>query len=292
MERVVGLGGVFFKSKDPAALTRWYVERLGLPQPLGDESVVLLRWLRTDPPNVATHTVWAPFPEATDYFQPSPAPFMMNFQVTNLDAMLAQLRAAGVVVDDKIEDSEYGRFGWCLDPEGNRIELWQPPAAKTELLQSVTAWREALVRTILSIPAERRDEPGVEGELSLKDLVTHLTFWERRALTLLEAAAAGQKAPSLKRPDDDDHWIDRVNAEARAEGRDRSWDEVWARWGESGPALIAAITRLSEREIFAVDGLARVLGATAWDIIAGNTFDHYSEHLISIRVWSASRVVR
>lgn len=293
MERVLGLGGVFFKSKDPAMLSRWYVANLGLPgSPDGDDGISLLRWQRTDPPNVVTHTVWAPFPADTDYFQPSPAPFMVNFQVANLDAMLAQLRAAGVTVDDRVERSEYGDFGWCLDPEGNRIELWQPPAAKAELLQSIAHWRGALERAILAVPAERHDEPGVEGDLSVKDLVHHVTFWENRAHTLLRAAVAGSKAPSLKRPDEGEGWMNRVNAEVQATGRSLTWDEVWQRWGESSEALAAVIAPLSERDLFGVDGLARFIGATPWDIIAGNTFDHYSEHLVSIRAWSNSQVVK
>ena len=75
-------------------------------------------------------TVFAPFASDTTYFDPSRAPFMVSFRVRDLDAMLAQLRAAGVVVDDKIEESEYGRFGWASDPDGNRIELREPPGMR------------------------------------------------------------------------------------------------------------------------------------------------------------------
>ena len=119
MQRVRGIGGIFFKAKDPAALSAWYREHLGVPVedwgggkfgPTGD-------------------TIWSPFKEDTTYFAPSTASWMINFRVDDLDAMLAQLRAAGVQVDDKIEDSEFGRFGWAIDLEGNKIELWQPPSA-------------------------------------------------------------------------------------------------------------------------------------------------------------------
>jgi predicted enzyme related to lactoylglutathione lyase len=117
MEKVTGIGGVFFKSKDPKALQAWYVEHLGVPIEHG-YSVF----------EGAGQTVFAPFAADTKYFEPSKSPFMINFRVRDLDAMLKQLRAAGVTVDDKIDESEFGKFGWAMDPDGNRIELWQPPA--------------------------------------------------------------------------------------------------------------------------------------------------------------------
>ncbi len=114
MERVTGVGGVFFRARDPEALTAWYHEHLGVP--IAHGYVVF-------PESRDTH--WVPFAEDTDYW-PSGKQAMVNFTVSDLDAMLAQLRAAGVPVDDRIEDAEYGRFGWATDPEGNRFELWQP----------------------------------------------------------------------------------------------------------------------------------------------------------------------
>ncbi|HEX6839712.1 MAG TPA: VOC family protein [Polyangia bacterium] len=125
MERVTGIGGVFWKSKDPKALQAWYAERLGVP---ASDGFMIFEWEDPTHPARKGQTVLAPFPADTKYFEPSTAPFMINFRVRDLDAMLAQLRAAGVRVDDKIEESELGRFGWAIDPDGNRIELWQPPA--------------------------------------------------------------------------------------------------------------------------------------------------------------------
>jgi len=123
MARVTGLGGIFFKSRDPKALAAWYAKHLGLPvSPFGgvkfaeDESR----------PGV---TLWTPFKESTDYFQPSTKDFMINFRVDDLHALLAQLRSEGVQVDANVQDSEYGKFGWIMDPDSNRVELWQPPAA-------------------------------------------------------------------------------------------------------------------------------------------------------------------
>jgi len=121
MERVTGIGGVFFKARDPEGLAGWYRQHLGVPVVEGATYATFSSRASGE------HAVWSTFPEATPYFAPSKAPFMVNFRVRDLDAMLAQLREAGIPVDEKIEDSEYGRFGWVMDPEGNRIELWQPP---------------------------------------------------------------------------------------------------------------------------------------------------------------------
>ncbi len=124
MERVRGIGGVFFKSRDPGALGAWYRDHLGVP--LEDWGGAVFRWAEHD--RGGASTVWTPFAADTTYFAPSDGPLMLNFRVDDLDRMLAQLRAAGATVVDKIDDSEFGRFGWALDPEGNKIELWQPPA--------------------------------------------------------------------------------------------------------------------------------------------------------------------
>ncbi len=119
MARVTGIGGVFFKTRDRAALIAWYKEHLGLDP--SEHGSVAFQW--SDPGGV---TVWGPFDHDTDYFDPSSAPFMINYRVDDLDGLLAKLRAAGVTVDDKVEEYDYGRFGWIMDPEGNRLELWEP----------------------------------------------------------------------------------------------------------------------------------------------------------------------
>ena len=127
MEKVTGIGGIFFKSPNKAALSAWYRDNLGVPV---DDSWggAVFNWQEGNPAGDAA-TIWSPFAADTTYFQPSAAAFMVNFRVTDLDAMLAQLRANGCDVDDKIEDSDFGRFGWVVDPDGNKVELWQPPAA-------------------------------------------------------------------------------------------------------------------------------------------------------------------
>lgn len=120
MERVLGIGGVFFKSRDPQALAAWYREHLGVPLDAGQTYATFTSSSAGEP------TVWSAFPADTDYFGGGPTRFMFNYRVRDLDAMLAQLRAAGAHVDDRIEQYDYGRFGWATDPEGNRFELWEP----------------------------------------------------------------------------------------------------------------------------------------------------------------------
>lgn len=131
MQKVSGIGGVFFKSKDPRTLQKWYAEHLGVEPEWGADSDGgsgrSFRWKSADPPHAPGTTVWSLFPRDTKYFTPGNAGFMINYRVDDLDEMLAQLRSAGVEVDEKIEESEFGRFGWAVDPEGNRIELWEPP---------------------------------------------------------------------------------------------------------------------------------------------------------------------
>ena len=125
MAKVEGIGGVFFRSGDPKILREWYATHLGLP--LAAEGHVVFPWRHSVDPAREGMTVWSAFPEATDYFGPTRPAFMVNYIVDDLDGMLAQLRAAGAVVDEKVEDHGYGRFGWATDPEGNRLELWEPP---------------------------------------------------------------------------------------------------------------------------------------------------------------------
>jgi catechol 2,3-dioxygenase-like lactoylglutathione lyase family enzyme len=127
MRRVTGIGGIFFKARDPKALGAWYREHLGLD--VEEWGGVAFRWA-SDNPNGAGTTIWSPFKADTDYFAPSEASFMVNFRVADLHALLAALRAEGCDVQDKVEESEYGKFGWVLDPEGNKLELWEPPAGQ------------------------------------------------------------------------------------------------------------------------------------------------------------------
>ena len=126
-ERVTGIGGVFFKAKDPRILRTWYQEKLGIAMQDGASFGLFLWRERQDSSREGT-TVWGLFPETTKYFAPSSAPFMINYRVRNLEAMLGQLRALGVTVDPKVVDDFNGKFAWIVDPEGNKIELWEPKA--------------------------------------------------------------------------------------------------------------------------------------------------------------------
>ncbi len=122
MQRVVGIGGIFFKACDPESLRAWYKAHLGID--VQDWGGTAFAWNRPD-----GMTVWSIFPESSENFAPGKASFMVNYVVEDLHSVLAALRSEGCEVDSKVEDSEYGKFGWVMDPEGNRIELWQPPEA-------------------------------------------------------------------------------------------------------------------------------------------------------------------
>jgi len=124
MQRVQGIGGLFFKAADKRALLEWYRINLGID--VQDWGGAVLNWREMNPRGTAA-THWSIFSDDTTYFSPGTATFMVNFRVDDLSAMLAQLRANGCQVEDKVDESEYGRFGWVVDPEGNKIELWEPP---------------------------------------------------------------------------------------------------------------------------------------------------------------------
>ena len=121
MERVNGIGGVFFRARDPKKMATWYREHLGIQSKGGYAD---FPWREKDDPERIGRTVWALFPTNTSYFGSSTAQMMINYRVANLERLLAQLRRDGVAVE-KVEDVDYGRFAWITDPEGNRIELWE-----------------------------------------------------------------------------------------------------------------------------------------------------------------------
>jgi predicted enzyme related to lactoylglutathione lyase len=125
MEKVTGIGGIFFKARDTARMAAWYQEHLGIGTEDGHADFT---WRDIDRPDEIGRTVWSIFPADTDHFGPSRPDFMINYRVFNLDRMLEQLRQQGVAVE-KVEDYDYGRFAWITDPEGNRIELWEPKSA-------------------------------------------------------------------------------------------------------------------------------------------------------------------
>lgn len=123
MAKAVGIGGIFLKARNPQALAAWYSSHLGI-QPGEGGSLVF------DGPESAGMTVFAHFPNETGYFGDAKQQAMVNFRVDGLDALLLQLAATGVRIDPKREDHAYGRFAWIWDPEGNRVELWEPPPAE------------------------------------------------------------------------------------------------------------------------------------------------------------------
>ncbi|HEX3248811.1 MAG TPA: VOC family protein [Pyrinomonadaceae bacterium] len=126
MKRVTGIGGIFFKAKDAPALQAWYKRHLGIDvQPWGGAA---FDWTDADGKPTGGTTAWLVTPEESDQFAPSTASFMVNYRVDDLHALLTALKAEGCNVLDDINESEYGKFAWVIDPEGNKVELWQPPA--------------------------------------------------------------------------------------------------------------------------------------------------------------------
>lgn len=123
MKKVTGIGGIFFKCKDPEKIKEWYKTHLGLnTDPYGAK----FEWRQEGDSNQKGYTLWSPFPGTTKYFEPSSRDFMINYRVENLEALVEELKKEGVTVLDKIETYEYGKFVHILDVEGNKIELWEP----------------------------------------------------------------------------------------------------------------------------------------------------------------------
>ena len=121
-KRVTGLGGFFFKSSDPNRIKKWYGKHLGLPI---DQYGCSFWWKNEEGQRCSTH--WGPMDKETSYFDPSQKPFMVNFRVEDLEGLMDILKEEGVEIIGDIETYDYGKFGWILDPEGNKIELWEPP---------------------------------------------------------------------------------------------------------------------------------------------------------------------
>ena len=123
MKKVTGIGGVFFKCKDPKKMNEWYSTHLGLDSgPYGAS----FAWREDADPTKKGVTQWSTFADNTKYFEPSTKDFMINYRVENLEGLVEQLKAEGVTIVDKIEPSDYGKFVHILDAEGNKVELWEP----------------------------------------------------------------------------------------------------------------------------------------------------------------------
>ncbi|MGN6181569.1 MAG: VOC family protein [Mucilaginibacter sp.] len=123
MKKVTGIGGIFFKCDDPKKMNQWYAEHLGFPVA---NYGTMFKGRDMDDPEKTHYTVWTPFKSDTKYFEPSNKDFMINYRVENIEALAAELKAAGVTFLDDIETYEYGKFVHILDPEGNKIELFEP----------------------------------------------------------------------------------------------------------------------------------------------------------------------
>ena len=123
MKKATGIGGIFFKCKDPAAVRAWYQSHLGIDS---EEYGATFTWREDHDPGKQGATQWSPFADKTKYFDPSTKDFMINYRVQNIEEMIADMKKNGVTVLDEIQDSEYGKFVHVLDIEGNKVELWDP----------------------------------------------------------------------------------------------------------------------------------------------------------------------
>ena len=151
-----GIGRVFFKASDPKALAAWYREHLGVPvepeQTYGAFSSA----------EAGEPAVWSTFPADTSYFGSGPVSFMVNYRVRDLDAILAQLRAAGAQGDDRVEDYDHGRFGWATDPEGNRFELWEPRDHRDPDEHTAPNHRSRVTRAAFSVARKTKIQGGLD----------------------------------------------------------------------------------------------------------------------------------
>ena len=123
MKKVTGIGGIFFKCKDPKKMNDWYKTHLGFDTNAYGAN---FEWRHAEDPTKKGSTQWSAFSETTKYFEPSTKDFMINYRVTNLEALVEQLKKEGVTIVDKIESFDYGKFVHILDAEDNKIELWEP----------------------------------------------------------------------------------------------------------------------------------------------------------------------
>lgn len=123
MKRVTGIGGVFFKAKDPQESRTWYQNHLGIES---SQYGATFKWLEKENPEKEGSTTWNPFPKDTKYFDPAQQEFMINYRVEDLEALLVVLKEEGVTIVGEMESFEYGKFAWILDPDGYKIELWEP----------------------------------------------------------------------------------------------------------------------------------------------------------------------
>jgi predicted enzyme related to lactoylglutathione lyase len=162
MKKVTGVGGVFFKAKDVAKLKDWYKEHLGF---------VVTEWGSTMPwtareTNAFGQTAWSPFKESTDYYAPSTLPYMIDYRVHDVRALIEELRNDGVEIVSGVDDTDYGKFAWIMDPEGRKIELWEP--VDEGLGDRPEPWNDKVIS--LSGISFKSDQPGKMKEWYKKHL--------------------------------------------------------------------------------------------------------------------------
>jgi hypothetical protein len=167
-------------------------------------------------------------------------------------------------------------------------ESMEIPVDKIQLLEWITASRAELDAAIAPLTDAQMTAPGTEGELSIKDLLAHVSWWERRTMRALAYAARGDAPPKLAAEGEGESGVNRVNAETFVANRARTLDDVRAEYAQSGRDLLAALKGYSEADLFDEEGFTRILEFPALYLIAGDTYLHYPDHVASIRAWLAA----
>ncbi|MFM9944849.1 MAG: VOC family protein [Bacteroidia bacterium] len=124
MKKVTGLGGIFFKTEDPQKTREWYKTHLGIES---ESWGAQFFWRDNDHPEITGYSAWSPFKKETTYFEPSEKPYMINYRVDDLLALMAQLKKEGIEIIGEMTEDEFGKFAWIMDPDGQKLELWEPP---------------------------------------------------------------------------------------------------------------------------------------------------------------------
>ena len=176
----------------------------------------------------------------------------------------------------------------CKDRFMRSEDAMDTPTDKAQLLAWITTTRAELDAIIAPLTEAQMTAPGAEGELSIKDLLAHVSWWERRMLRALSCAARGETPPKLAAEGEGESGVNRVNAETFAANRARTLDDVCAEYAQSGRDLLAALRGYSEADLFDEAGLTKVLEFPALYLIAGDTYLHYPDHVASIRGWLAA----
>ncbi len=242
-KRVNGIGAIMFKSGDPEKLRQWYARHLGIES---EAWGAVFPWRRADDPQRLSYTVWSPAREDSDYFQPSSHAYMINYQVDDLEGLLEQLRKEGVEVVGGVEESEFGKFAWVLDPEGRKVELWQPrddaaqDGSQAWLIRQIAAMIGGFYRGPNHTGVSLQDAlAGVDWQMAttrigslntIALLVFHINYYVEAVLRVLKGGALDAH---------DKYSFDMPPVETPAD-----WDQLLQRIWKNADEMVAEVEKL------------------------------------------------